>query len=69
MKKECLQAQTGSCAGCNVLAIAEKRANREGRQTNEAEIVSAAREVQASLCPDGRPMQTHLLNPEKPSIW
>ena len=65
----CLQDQTGSCGGCNILRIANERVHRNGPNRDPVAIRKEATYVEKELCPSGRIMQKDRLRPTKTSIW
>lgn len=51
--ERCLQTQTGSCTGCNVQALLERRINQDAF-TDPNRV---AKEVQGDWCPEGTEIQ------------
>lgn len=63
MSERCLQQIIGSCLGCPIQEMADRRLGRNGQEPVEQVLQKVARE----LCPDGTSIQ--LAKPVKQSIW
>ncbi|OGD84531.1 hypothetical protein A2165_00170 [Candidatus Curtissbacteria bacterium RBG_13_40_7] len=49
MQERCLQFRTGSCMGCNVQELLERRIKRNGSK----DVFKVADPVEKEMCPDG----------------